>query len=195
MNNRERYRQIAQIHIANINQGFLATLGIRFVSLMYEAIDEAQNCVLLVEERDEIVVGFISGGSGMGTIYMRMLHHPVRLAIALIPSFFYPRRLLRIIEIIRYSRSQSWGHSLPDAELLSIAVQPAYRGQNVADRLFRRLEDHYKELGIFSFKIVVGESLLPAHRFYKRMGAMPTAEIAVHRGEVSVVYVHQSGYS
>lgn len=190
MNKLDLYKQVAQLHIANINQGFLATLGVEFVSLMYRAVDEAQSSMLLTEERDERVVGFVSGGCGMGAIYRQMLHYPLHLATALLPSLLHPKRAIRILEIIRYSRRQGVPNCLPDAELLSIAVDPSYRGRHVAEKLYHRLEDQFRARGIQSFKIVVGESLAPAHRFYVRMGAIPKTKVELHRGENSIVYVH-----
>ena len=81
----ERYRQVAALHAGNIDQGFLATLGIPFLSMMYRAIDEAPGSVLLTEEQNGRVVGFVSGGDGMGAIYRRMLRHPLRLGLSLLP--------------------------------------------------------------------------------------------------------------
>jgi ribosomal protein S18 acetylase RimI-like enzyme len=190
---RERYRQVAALHAASIDRGFLATLGIPFLALMYEAIDEGQDSVLLVEERDGRVSGFVSGGCGMRSIYGRMLSHPMRLALALLPSLFRPSRLQRIFEILRYGRSSSGMESWPSAELLSIAVEPAARGGGVAESLYRRLVDHFHAAGQNSFKIVVGEGLEPAQRFYRRMGAIPVGRIEVHAGEWSTVFVDDRG--
>jgi GNAT superfamily N-acetyltransferase len=189
MEKRDLYRQVAQLHVDNINQGFLATLGVGFVSLMYRAIDEATGSVLLVDERDGRVIGFVSGGKGMGPIYKRMLRYPLRLVIALLPSVFHPTRAWRILEILRYSRSRNMQADLPEAELLSIAVDPGYRGQQMAEGLYRRLKEYFLENGVTSFKIVVGDVLAPAHRFYQRMGAVPTAKLQVHEGAPSQVYL------
>jgi ribosomal protein S18 acetylase RimI-like enzyme len=186
------YRQVAELHIANIDQGFLATLGVGFLSLMYRAIDEANDTVLLFEERGDRVIGFVAGGIGMATIYKRMVHSPFRLGFALLPVFLRPRSLFRIFEILRYSRRKgSQNSGLPIAELMSIAVARDYRGQQIAERLYRRLCDHFETVGVLSFKITVGNSLEPAHRFYRRMGAEPAGSIEVHRGEQSIVYVHK----
>lgn len=189
MEKRALYRQVAQLHVDNINQGFLATLGVGFVSLMYQAIDEARDSVLLVEERDGKVIGFVSGGKGMGTIYKKMLLHPFRLALALLPSALSPKRVLRILEILRYSQGRHPEAELPDGELLSIAVDPRFRGQQVAETLYRRLEKYFRSLHIDAFKITVGEALVSAHRFYRRMGASPVTKVEVHDGETSTVYV------
>lgn len=191
MDKHDLYRQVAELHVGNIDQGFLATLGVSFVSLMYRAIDEARDSVLLVEERDDRVVGFVSGGIGMGSIYKGILRYPFRLAFSLLPSVLRPGRVLRIVDILRYSRGKDQQVDLPDAELLSLAVSPAYRGQQVAERLYHRLVDHFNASGVPAFKITVGEALAPAHRFYQRMGAVPYAKVEVHEGEASTVYLHR----
>lgn len=191
MDKRDLYRQVAELHVGNIDQGFLATLGVNFVSLMYRAIDEARDSMLLVEERDDRVVGFVSGGIGMAPIYKRMLRYPFRLAICLLPSVLRPGRILSILEILRYSRGKDQQEDLPEAELLSMAVSSAYRGQRVAERLYRRLLDQFKASGVPAFKITVGEALAPAHRFYQRMGAAPAAKVEVHDGESSTIYLHR----
>ena len=186
------YRQIAELHIANINQGFLAALGIGFLSLMYRAIDEARGSVLLFEERDGCIVGFVAATVGMTPIYKRMLCSPFRLGLTLLPNLLRPRRLFRIFEILRYSRPVgSQNDGLPMAELLSIAVDREFRRQQIAECLYRRLCDHFKTIGILSFKITVGSSLEPAHRFYRQMGAEPVGTVEVHRGERSTIYCHQ----
>lgn len=190
MARRDLYRRVAELHVDNINQGFLATLGVSFVSLMYRAIDEAGDSVLLVEERDDQIIGFIAGGIGMVAIYKQMLRYPFRLVIALLPSVLHPKRALRIMEILRYGRDTTHGIDLPKAELLSMAVSPTHRGRGVAERLYRKLADHFKASGVPAFKITVGEALAPAHRFYQRMGAVPAAKAEVHHGESSIVYLH-----
>jgi ribosomal protein S18 acetylase RimI-like enzyme len=78
---------------------------------------------------------------------------------------------------------------LPKAELLSIVVDGAFRGNGHAEDLYRRLCGHFQSRGVPAFKIVVGEALEPAHRFYQRMGARPVALLEVHKGEPSTVYV------
>ena len=189
------YRQVAALHAANINQGFLATLGEPFLALMYRAIDEAPDSILIVEERDERVIGFVSGGVGMGGIYRKMFQRPVGLAVALLPSLLRPARVWRILEILRYVKQrgphgpEACPVELPSAELLSIAVAAEARGSGVSERLYRQLEARFREAAVGAFKITVGDALAPAHRFYRKMGARPVGRIEVHRGEGSVVYV------
>lgn len=191
MNRREIYRQVAQLHIANIDRGFLSTLGIGFLSLLYQALDEGEDSMLLTIERDGRVVGFAAGGTGMRPVYRRMLRRAPRLALALLPVLLSPKRAWRIIEILRYSRSSEQSSAWPRAELLSIALDPAYRGQHLAEVLYQRLAELFKRRGVAEFKIVVGSPLGPAHKFYQRMGAVPIAKTEVHQGESSIVYSQQ----
>lgn len=188
----DRYRQVAVLHAENISQGFLATLGVPFLSLMYRALDEAKGSVLLTEEIHDRVVGFVSGCEGMGSVYRRMLRYPLRLGLALLPSIVRPGRVRRIVEIVRYGGGEGSTPDLPRAELLSIAVDKSVRGTGVAERLYRRLQSHFSDRGVDAFRIVVGDALLPAHRYYRKMGAMPVSRIEVHAGEGSVVYVQKS---
>ena len=187
---RKVYRKVAELHADSIDQGFLSTLGLGFLALMYEAVDEAKGSVLLVEHRNGRIVGFVSGACGMRSIYLRMLRSPIRLGFSLLPSLVRLGRLKRIFDILRYEGGGDDGVDYPEAELLSIAVDPDARGQGVADSLFGRLSDHFRNQGFTAFKIVVGDELAPAQRFYSKMGARPAGRVEVHAGEGSTVYIH-----
>lgn len=189
MDRGSRYDQVAALHAANIDQGFLATLGTPFLALVYRAIDEVPESMLIVEEREGRVLGFVAGGSSMGAIYRRMLRRPFALARAIGPTLAKPARLRRILEILSYGRATNNEKQWPAAELLSIAVSREARGQGIADSLYRRLMECYRLRGVRDFRIVVGDALAPAHRFYRRMGAVPVGRIEVHAGEGSTVYV------
>ena len=192
MTPRERYRQVARLHVLCLDQGFLATLGAGFLAQMYEAIDQADGTLLITEERDGSVVGFITGGTGMGAIYRRMLRQPLRLAMALLPALVQPAKLRQILEIMRYSGEGGLPADTPRAELLSLAVASEWRGKAIADGLYARLVEGFRAQGIDAFRIIVGAPLAPAHRFYRRMGAAPIGEVEVHAGEASTVYVHRA---
>lgn len=191
MHRKDVYRQVAALHAASIDQGFLATLGVPFLALMYRATDEARGSVLLVEERDGSVMGFVSGGTSMIPIYRRMLRRPFALVRSLLPSIVRPSRMRRIIDILSYGREGATGGGLPAAELLSIAVAPEARGSGVAEILYRRLEAHFAQEGVAAFRITVGETLAPAHRFYRRMGAVAAGRVELHAGQGSTVYIQR----
>jgi hypothetical protein len=58
----------------------------------------------------------------------------------------------------------------------------------VAQALFERLTVEFKSRSIKKFKIVVGDNLKQAKRFYEKMGAQKVRKIELHKGEASWVY-------
>ena len=185
------YRAVAKLHCDHINQGFLATLGIPFLTLLYEAIDKDTKSVLLVERLDGVVVGFVTGNRGLGRIYKHLLLQPLRLIYSLKSCFFSPSRMYKVIEILLISKDDDDSIDLPKQELLSIVVNPAYQGGGHAENLFKALCSHFRAEGASSFIIVVGKNLDRAHAFYTKMGSIPVKEIQVHKGADSVVYVKE----
>tara|TARA_B100000795_G_scaffold204029_1_gene157629 strand:+ start:132 stop:731 length:600 start_codon:yes stop_codon:yes gene_type:complete len=187
------YRAVAKLHCDHINQGFLATLGIPFLTLLYEAIDKDSKSVLLVERLDGVVVGFVTGNHGLGRIYKHLLLQPLRLIYSLKSCFFSPSRMYKIIEVLLISKDDDDSIDLPKQELLSIVVNPAYQGGGHAENLFKALCSYFRAEGARGFKIVVGSNLARAHAFYTKMGSVPVKEIQVHKGADSVVYVKELG--
>lgn len=189
------FRQVAALHADNIANGFLATLGPGFLALLYRAIDESDDSVLLVEFQGDRVVGFIAGATSLRAVYMRMLRHPVAMLRVMMPIALRGRTLARVLEILRYEGKATNEHrNLPKAELLSLAVTPALRGPaggSIAERLYGRLVTHFQERGEPGMRIVVGPRLARAQRFYRRMGAEVVGTIEVHHLEQSILFVHR----
>ena len=173
-----------------INQGFLSTSGVGFLALLYRSIDADPNSALFIERIEGRVVGFVSGGRGMASIYRQMLKRWPRLFMELLPALVNPRKLKRIFEIVYFSCKKKPVSGCPNAELFSIAVLESARGGGVAARLYDALKRHFAADGQAAFCIVVGDSLGPAHHFYQRMGAVPMAQISVHEGQGSTLYRH-----
>ncbi len=187
----EIHKRVAKLHKQSIEQGFLPILGVRFLTLLYWAIDTEKDSVLLVEESEGEVVGFVSASLGMRAVVKRMLYRPFSLFCALLPSVVMLGRLLKIFEVLRYASSSHAEKGFPRAELLSIAVTPSFRGKKISDRLYEKLKIHFKSKNIHAFCITVGSGLKNARSFYDRMGAHPSGDIEVHAGESSVVYVQK----
>ena len=183
------YRAIASLHCNHINQGFLATLGVPFLTLLYEAIDEDSESILLVERVDRNVVGFVAGASGLVRLYKQLLLKPIRLIYSLKSCLLSPSKMYKILEIFLISIGSKLPADLPRQELLSIVVNPNYQGQGYAENLFKALCSNFSRQGACSFRIIVGSNLNRAHAFYKKMGSVPIKEIQTHKGTDSVVYV------
>ncbi len=194
---RSFYQQVAGLHYQGIDQGFLSSLGPEFLTLLYETIDKSPDAVLITEQHDGRVIGFVSGASRLWPIYKGMVVRLPRLVIALAPVLLSPLKLWRLLELLRHSvagaksEKNRSGVAIPDFELLSIAVAPEARRNGVAKRLYDALVVYVGSQRKHGFKIVVGETLIGAHKFYLRMGAVPQARACVHADTVSVVYVQK----
>ena len=182
-------KEIASLHSNYLNQGFLSSLGVEFLTLLYEAIDKDRESILLVERVENRVVGFVSGTNGLIRIYMKLLMKPLQLFFSLKDCLLSPRKLYKIFEIIFLSKKISTSTDLPKQELLSIVVNPNYQGAGHSEILFYKLCDHFKLNGMKSFKIIVGSNLNRAHAFYKKVGAIPLRSFQVHKGSESLIYI------
>ena len=183
------YRAVARLHCEHINKGFLSSLGVPFLTLLYEVIDRDSESVLLVERVGHEVVGFVSGACGLGRIYKQLLLKPFRLLYSLKSCLLSPSKMYKIIEVLLVTKKSNISDNLPKQELLSIVVNPVYQGGGHAESLFRALCIYFREDGTQSFKIVVGRSLARAHAFYIKMGCVSAKEIQVHKGNDSIVYI------
>ena len=138
------YRTVASLHWDNINQGFLATLGVPFLTLLYEAIDKDSESVLLVERVDRRVVGFVTGTHGLGRIYKQLLLKPLRLIYSLKSCILSPSKMFKIIEVLLISKDSDISSDLPKQELLSIVVNPAFQRGGHAENLFNALCSYFR---------------------------------------------------
>lgn len=187
--NSSDYRTVAKLHCDYINQGFLATLGVSFLTLLYEAIDKDSESVLLVGRKDRKIIGFVAGTHGLTRIYKKLLLKPFQLIYSLKSCILSISKIYKIIEILLINKGSDISSDLPKQELLSIVVNPAYQGGGHAESLFNALCYHFKKEGTSSFRIVVGSNLDRAHAFYTKMGSLLVKEVQVHKGSDSLVYV------
>lgn len=185
---RSDYAELARIHSSCIDLGFLSSLGHGFLSLLYEAIDADDNSHLILEKKEGSVIGFIAGGRGMKSIYRKLLIRLPRVFIALFPALLNPRKLWKMIELFCFAKKQKPVSSSPKAELFSIAVIDSARGTGLAQKLYTALGERFFQDGESAFCMVVGENLSQAHRFYNKMGAVPFAQVSVHKGKSSTLY-------
>jgi ribosomal protein S18 acetylase RimI-like enzyme len=181
-------RQVARLHAQSITHGFLSSLGESFLVLLYEAISRDARSILIVDIHDGDVLGFVAGGQGLRPLLGRLFGQAPKLAWALLPVMISPRRLWQIVETLAYVWRFKPVPDCPAAELLSIAVAQSVRGQGIAPRLYGALCSEFSRKEVSEFCIVVGEGLVPAHRFYKKMGAHAMGRLEVHKGRFSVVY-------
>lgn len=181
------YKDVAALHVASIPSGFLPTLGIPFLSLMYRCIDESQSTVLITNYKKNKLAGFVSGSLGEINLYMIMFSHPLKLFFSLLPVLFSLKKIKKIISILSYGSSKQ-RKKYPNPELLTICVDNDFRRLGVANELYERLSHYFRCNTINKFVIIVGMAL-DANHFYSKQGATIAGEIEVHKGSLSYVYI------
>jgi ribosomal protein S18 acetylase RimI-like enzyme len=178
---------MARIHREALPDAFLSTLGEPFLRRLYAALASDPSSVALVAENGRGVVGFVTGTPTVGGFYRRFaLRHGVPAAVAALPAAIHPAVLRRLRETAGHPSRTA---SLPPAELLSIAVEPAARSSGIGARLTTGLLRGLGERGAEEVKVVVGADNEGANRFYERLGFRHAARIAVHGGTPSNVWV------
>lgn len=192
---RSEIKQAVQIQIAEINQGFLSSLGEKALGLIFQHV--ADNLwgimVLAVDDATGKVIGYVIGSINVGKLYRDFFLKKLPVALFFfLPRMLSFRRMVKAFETIIYPQ-RNHSENLPQAELLDLAVSTEYHGKGVAQGLFSIFEKECRNRGVNAFKIPTGESLKRAHRFYENMGAVKAGAFELHRGVLTVVYVYRVG--
>ena len=178
---------LARLHSEAMPQAFLPTLGPGFMRRLYRSMVRDPEAVVLVARDGDRVVGFAAAVPSVRRFYRWFALHGAAGALAVAAP-----RLLRA-EARRGARETSRYPagvlSLPEAELLSIAVDPAYRSRRIGRDLSDAVIDALSRRGVREVKVVVGSDNDGANRFYRGLGFTRAAETQVHRGVSSNVMV------
>ena len=183
------YLDVAKLHIDSIKTGFLPSLGVKFLALMYRCIDEENFSTLILKYKGYKLVGFVTGTLGTSSLLRAILYHPIDLTLALIPLIFNLKKIKKMINIWSHL-SGSERNKYPKAELLTICVHQDYRRQGIAIDLYRKLSLYFQSSSISEFIIIVGQSL-KANSFYRNQGADLMGELQVHQGINSNIFIQK----
>ena len=166
--------------------GFLSSLGVRFLRLLYSVLIPSESSAVFVARADGVTVGFIAGTRDTGEFYRDFLRrHFFSASWTLLPWLLRPRTLLRIFETVRHGV----GDGRADAELLSMAVAPAARRRGLGREFIETLLSWASATGVDSMKVVVGSTNIPAVALYEGSGFEDAQPKEVHRHESSVELV------
>jgi ribosomal protein S18 acetylase RimI-like enzyme len=196
---------IALLHIAAINEGFLSTLGTRFLRRLYARIIESPDGFLLVahqgtglspaEDRATgqfgPVVGFVAGATSVRRLYRRFLWRDgVAAAVTSAPHLV--RSAPRVLETIRYGAGDpgtALGESAAarESELLAMAVAEGSRRQGAGGALVNGFMSTAKELGSTSARVVVGATNHGAIALYGGAGFVDARRLELHAGTESLL--------
>lgn len=177
---------IARLHQTSLPGAFLPRLGDAFLRRLYRSLIGDPDSVVLVAGSGRRVVGFVAGTLSVRRFYQRFLiRQGIPAAVSALPRLVRPGTLRRLWETARHPQG---ARSMPDAELLAIAVQPSHRSAGLGAGLVRRLLRALGERHVVDLKVVVGTDNLGGNRFYERLGFHPIGRINLHGEAVSNVW-------
>jgi ribosomal protein S18 acetylase RimI-like enzyme len=181
---------VAHFHQVGIPTAFLSKLGAGFLTQLYLAIGRSkEGFVLVAVDRQEKVIGFVSGATRVSGLYRSVLLRRGWLYAGILLKHLLSWRTLRhIFETLRYPAKVSTVY--PDAELLSIVADPSARGSGVATALLDALTLEFRRRGCDKFRVLVRADLARANAYYVKHGFVLAGTLESH-GVPSNVYTFE----
>lgn len=177
----------ARLHAERIGEGFLVTLGPRFLTRLYRRIARSPGALLLVAVDGEEVVGFVAATTSTRSLYAEFLRRDaVPAGLAAAPAIVRAPR--RVWETWRYGAGADDG-DLPEAEVLSIAVAAAAGGRGIGGALLTAALDDLGRRGASRAQVVTAAGNDAALALYERAGFRRHRRTEVHAGVAQEVLV------
>jgi glycosyltransferase involved in cell wall biosynthesis/ribosomal protein S18 acetylase RimI-like enzyme len=179
----EDARQLARLHMECLPGSFLPQLGSRFLRLLYEAMATDEDGAIVVADQGGRVVGFISAVRSVPNFYRRFYRtHGLKALLYALPRLARWPVLKRAWETARYPARIP---QKPEAELLSLALDPACRGRGTGRALVEEVLRELGNRGVSEAKGVVHVDLEAPNQMYDRMGFQIVDQLVLHDGEKS----------
>lgn len=171
--------RLAELHIAGIPEGFLSTLGPRFLRRLYGRLSRSGNGFVLVAERAGPVTGFVAVSTATGAFYKEFLRRDA-VAAALVAAPAVVRAPGKVWETLRYGTAD--GSDLPAAEVLSIAVDRTQRRTGSGSALLAAAVAELRRRGVDAAHVVTASTNEPAIAMYEAAGFRRHTTTEVHAG-------------
>lgn len=174
---------VADLHATLIAEGFLPTLGPRFLARLYRRMVRSPQSFVFVAETYGQVSGFAAATENVSALYRSfLLRDGVVSGLRAAPRLVMSWR--RVLETLRYPTG---GDGLPRAEVLAVAVSPAVQGQGVGRALVETVMVELGRRGVGSARVVAAAGNGPALGLYRACGFEPARRLQVHQGTTSEV--------
>jgi len=187
---------IALLHQRTLTNSFLTKLGVGFLESLYVFLIKKE--LVIIHSEENIITGFVSFSSNSsGMMKWFLFTCPVcifrLLGILLSSPVFLKRFIETFVAPFKSKTSQSSTGKviLPDAELLSISVDPDCQKTGIGSQLLNALENQLLQNGIRKYKVIAGVSLGSANKFYLRNGFVLVSQVMIHGNELSNIYVKE----
>jgi ribosomal protein S18 acetylase RimI-like enzyme len=190
----EDARQVAGLHIKGIHTGFISSLGIDFVTAVYEAIASSKHAFGLAALKGDNIVGFVTFSTSTGALYKSVIFKKgFRFAFLLAGKLFSPKKIRNIIQTALYPARTKNKIQLPQAELLSIVVAEEERGKGLSKALIREGFSLCRQRNIEEVRLLVGSDNKPANSLYQKCGFTLACQIQNH-GILSNLYAGKTNH-
>ncbi|MHC4122769.1 MAG: GNAT family N-acetyltransferase [Planctomycetota bacterium] len=181
-------KNLAQLHTQIISTGFISSLGVNFVTALYETIADNENSFGFVAAENDKFLGFVAFTENLSRLFKSAIrNNGFKFMLAVGLKLFRPSICKRIIQNILYP-SRTNKMSLPKAELISIVVDPEFQGKGIAKKLCQAGLDECRKRGIDNVKVLVAANNEPANNLYVKCGFKLAVKVNSH-GVPSNIYV------
>jgi ribosomal protein S18 acetylase RimI-like enzyme len=189
------FSEIARIHKSSLDhKDFLGECGLRFIRFFYRQVSRFPSSCLLTKELDGAVAGFafISADKYINRFLKRYAAH-----LLFFPSTYLPLvravagKTVKKVKLAaaklsgaKSSRAGLAGAQLPgyDAEIVYLAIDPAFKSRGIATQLFMRGERKLKEAGYHEYYSQVFQENHAAVNLHRKLGFSIVMEFPSAKG-------------
>jgi ribosomal protein S18 acetylase RimI-like enzyme len=180
--------RVARLHIQGISTGFISSLGVNFVTALYEAIAEDKNSFGFVAVENDKVLGFVAFSAALSRLYKYVAFKKGFKFIFVLAKKMLSLRVIKKVSDNIFYPSKMKKMNFPNAELLSIVIAPEGRGRGLAKQLVDAGFEECQRRGIDNVKVLVAADNEAANKLYKKCGFELAVQINSH-GVLSNIYV------
>ncbi|MDQ1457768.1 MAG: hypothetical protein QOH28_3388 [Actinomycetota bacterium] len=170
---------MSALHASCIAEGFLVTLGPRFLRRLYRRVVLSPRAFAFVIDTPAGVTGYIACAIDTGAFYREFAARDALVAgLVALPRIL--RTPGRVWETWRYGARA--GASGEAAEVLALAVAPESRGRRLGGALVAAAVTELHQRGVTSARVVTARGNISAVRAYELAGFRRSGSDEVHRG-------------
>jgi ribosomal protein S18 acetylase RimI-like enzyme len=168
---------LAALHVSEIHEGFLASLGEPFLTRLYRRIMRSETGTVFVAALAGEPVAFAAGATDVGRLYKEFLLRDGFVAGCLALPHLLPSAR-KVVETLRYPTATG---DLPRAEVLSVATSAGARGRGLGSATLRALLSDLAAREVDAVKVTLGTQNDAALAMYRSCGFSEAADVRVHR--------------
>ena len=185
---KEDASEVARLHISGIKTGFISSLGLKFVTALYEVISPRERSFCVVAKEDGKILGFAAFNSDVNRLLRTVIaQNGIRFIWLLGRKLISAALIKKIVNTILYP-IRTRNLDLPPAELLSTVVTEEARGRGIATMLIQAGLKECVIRGLTKIKLLVISQNEPANKLYLKNGFKFVRQIKNH-GRLSNIYV------